>query len=224
MYILKISQVFPTPQKKPGSSWLRMLRKNALTIILLAVVVMLYVSKDFKAQFIRLAMQTGIMGKPKIETVATVTNQPSIAHTKLRDQKGKTFTIGSLKGKVVFINFWATWCAPCRAEMAGIASLKKQFAADTSVVFLMVDADHQLDKSTRFLQRKDWGLFLEAPTDDLPVPLVEVLGAVPAPLYSKSIPASFVLNREGQVVMRFYGAADYSHPSFLDAFRKFVNK
>lgn len=220
MYTLKIS---PTTHKKQ-TSWLRFLRKNALTVSLLVIVVLLYVSKDFKAQFIRLAMKTGVMGRPKMEAAALVTTQSSIAHTKLRDQKGKVFMLGSLQGKVVFINFWATWCAPCRAEMAGIATLKKQFAGDTSVVFLMVDADNKLEKSARFLQRKDWGLFLEAPNAHLPTPLVEILGSVPAPLYSKSIPASFVLDREGQVVMRFFGAADYSHPSFLTAFRKFVEK
>lgn len=45
----------------------------------------------------------------------------------LRDTKGQTVRLGDYKGKVVLLNFWATWCAPCRAEMPGLVKLQKEY-------------------------------------------------------------------------------------------------
>lgn len=45
----------------------------------------------------------------------------------LKDIKGQTFRLGDYKGKVILLNFWATWCAPCRAEMPDLVKLQKQY-------------------------------------------------------------------------------------------------
>lgn len=55
-------------------------------------------------------------------------NQPAHAQdVSFLDENGQTVTLSSLRGKVVFINFWATWCPPCKVEMPGINKLKKLF-------------------------------------------------------------------------------------------------
>src|SRR5690606_3035773 len=61
-----------------------------------------------------------------------------------KDKDGKTVSLKSLKGKVVFINFWATWCPPCIHEMPSINELKKTFKGNDNIVFLMVDVDNNI--------------------------------------------------------------------------------
>lgn len=60
---------------------------------------------------------------------------------KLRDLKGQTVSLSALHGKVVFLNIWATWCAPCRDEMPSIESLYQKFNQDKDFVVLAVSQD-----------------------------------------------------------------------------------
>src|SRR5690606_16508266 len=71
------------------------------------------------------------------------------------DEDGKKVSLESLKGKVVFINFWATWCPPCIHEMPSINKLKQSFDADDEIIFLMVDVDGKLDKSTAVMEKNE---------------------------------------------------------------------
>src|ERR1700731_2757480 len=63
------------------------------------------------------------------------------ADFKLRDLKGTTISLSSLRGKVVFLNVWATWCSPCREEMPSIETLYEEFSKDPGFVMLAVSQD-----------------------------------------------------------------------------------
>src|SRR6266436_2137294 len=63
------------------------------------------------------------------------------ADFKLPDLNGSTISLSSLRGKVVFLNVWATWCAPCREEMPSIESLYKEFSKNGDFVVLAVSQD-----------------------------------------------------------------------------------
>jgi peroxiredoxin len=70
----------------------------------------------------------------------------------LTDLDGKVVHVGDLKGKVVLVDFWASWCAPCREELPVLESLHKKYASE-GLVIVGVSADSERDNMTKFLRR-----------------------------------------------------------------------
>ncbi len=97
---------------------------NGLFIILLLVIVLV---PDAKAFLIKGLMEIGFF-KARVET--PVASGMNLSGIRFKDAKGNQVDLGDLKGKVIFLNFWATWCPPCRAEMPSVNKLYKQFKAD----------------------------------------------------------------------------------------------
>ena len=123
----------------------------------------------------------------------------------LRDKNGQHFSLDSLKGQVIFINLWATWCPPCKAELPSIDKLKKHFKNNKAVTFLTIDADGAPQKASGYLAQQNI---------DLPVYALE--GQIPEMLSSDAIPYTIVLDKEGYMVYRHSGAADYSRSKFIN--------
>jgi thiol-disulfide isomerase/thioredoxin/ASC-1-like (ASCH) protein len=70
---------------------------------------------------------------------------------------GKSISLGSLKGKIVYADVWATWCAPCIEEIPHAKKLQKQFEGSDQVVFLNISVDNDIEAWTRFISSdKDW--------------------------------------------------------------------
>jgi len=176
---------------------------NTLFIILLLAVILV---PDAKAFLIKGLMEIGFY-KPDIETPATpATNLNGI---RFKDVKGNTVDLGDLKGKVIFLNFWATWCPPCRAEMPSVNKLYEQFKADKNVVFIFADADGDLAKSTRFMIGRKYEL-----------PVYKVESDVPEQIFSGSLPTTVVFDKQGRLSLHHEGAADYADKKIVD----FLNK
>jgi thiol-disulfide isomerase/thioredoxin len=70
----------------------------------------------------------------------------------LQDASGKSWQLSNLKGKVVFVNFWATWCKPCRDEMPSMEALNKAMAGQPFQMLSIVFND-DLDMADRFARR-----------------------------------------------------------------------
>jgi len=116
----------------------------------------------------------------------------------LVDVNGDPINLADYKNKVVVINIWATWCPPCIAEMPSFQRLYKVFEGNTEVVFLFV-ANDEVDKVKNFLDKKGYEL-----------PVYFSVGQVPAELSSGSLPTTYILNRQGQIVVNKVGALDWS--------------
>jgi len=112
--------------------------------------------------------------------------------------KNETVNLSAFKGKVVFINFWATWCPPCIGEMPAIESLYNQFKNNPDVVFCIVTTD---DKTAvlNFLQRKNFTF-----------PVYFAASEIPTKLASNTIPATFLISKNGQIIINQIGAANWS--------------
>lgn len=121
-------------------------------------------------------------------------------HWQFRDLDGKAIELGQLKGKVIFINIWATWCMPCVVEMQSIQKLYSAFQNE-EIVFLI--ASNQ-NKNT--VQR-----FYEKNNFTFSVYLIDY--SLPTTFQTMSIPATFIINREGEIALKHIGATDWNHSS-----------
>lgn len=122
------------------------------------------------------------------------------------DGNKKVISLKDLKGKVVFINFWATWCPPCIHEMPSIASLKKRYKDNPAVVFLMVDVDGNYEKSKKFMDDNKFDLPVHVPNGD-----------IPSNFLGNSIPTTVILDQTGKMIARMEGGRDYMAPEMIEA-------
>lgn len=111
----------------------------------------------------------------------------------IEDLDGNMLELSSLKGKVIFINFWATWCPPCLAEMPSIQRLYDEFKDD--IAFVMVSQESK-GILREFVEKKEYSF-----------PVYVLRSRQPNVFASRSIPASFLISPEGQIVMKKQGAA-----------------
>src|SRR5438034_1178856 len=78
---------------------------------------------------------------PNAPTIRFVRNPDPAPEFKLAALDGKPIALKDAKGKVVLLNFWATWCGPCRAEIPGLIELQKKYPDKLQVIGLAVDVD-----------------------------------------------------------------------------------
>lgn len=124
----------------------------------------------------------------------------------LMDLQGKKISLSSMKGELLLVNSWATWCPPCRAEMP---SLEKLFLTYGDRVKFLIVSNEDDQVVSEFIAKKKY---------TFPVYLAK--SASPSALSSKSIPATFIINRDGKVIYKKTGAFDWNSAKvkkFLDA-------
>ena len=137
---------------RSGSGWLKKHSGKVLNISLIILILLLIFVPDAKSWMMRQLIRTGVFN-------AQLDKQPALAASDVTefgltfvDTNGNHLSVASLKGKVVFINFWATWCPPCRAEMPSLNKLYQEFENDKDIVFLFVSEDEELTKATEYLK------------------------------------------------------------------------
>lgn len=126
----------------------------------------------------------------------------------LRDLKGDTVSLKSLRGKVVFLNVWATWCPPCREEMPSIEKLYEEFKGNKNLVILAVSQDTD--------GRKAVAPFVEQNGYHFPV-LLDPKNKVGDEYDVSGIPETFIIDREGRIVAHHVGPFDWASADFKDA-------
>jgi thiol-disulfide isomerase/thioredoxin len=120
-----------------------------------------------------------------------------------KDLAGSTQSLANLRGSITVINFWATWCVPCREELPLLSSLSQRYAA-TKIRFIAVSADESADTSKgrtkidAFLKTQNLGMdvWLGADLDTL-----DRLGL------GNELPATAILDDQGVIVARILGEA-----------------
>lgn len=115
---------------------------------------------------------------------------------RLVDQKGNDFNFERKKGEVIFINFWATWCPPCVAEMPSLQKLYDDYG--NRVAFMFV-ANDDSEKVTKFLIKKGYN-----------IPVYYSKTKNPDVLTSKVLPTTYIINREGRIIVAEIGATDWN--------------
>ncbi|MFC3196301.1 TlpA family protein disulfide reductase [Parapedobacter deserti] len=187
---------------------------TVITLSLCLFMAVLLLSPDAKAWVSRGLMAIGLY-KPDLAQNADDTAQPTPSAAAgqpsvfVMDGQGTPIDVANQSDKVVFINFWATWCPPCIAEMPSIDKLYQQFKDDERIVFVMVDVDNQYEKSRQFMLDRKLSLPVHVPS-----------GNIPGDWLGNSIPTTVILDKRGQIAARHEGMADYSRPEVVEFIQK----
>ncbi|HUV97726.1 MAG TPA: TlpA disulfide reductase family protein, partial [Acidobacteriaceae bacterium] len=122
---------------------------------------------------------------------------------KLKDLQGQTQQLSSLRGQIVVVNFWATWCAPCRQELPRLSQLAQQWAGK-EVWFVAVSIDNRKDqgKIGPIVQR-----LRVAQTTNFSVWVGSSDYTLRAFGLGNMVPGTVVINRQGRIVTRIMGEA-----------------
>lgn len=179
------------------------LAKNGFTTLLICFLVLMVVSPVAKSWVLQKLVATGLFrAHIQQEGVPGVTVRETDFH--FVNETGAVISTDSLRGKVVFVNFWASWCPPCRAEMPSLQKLYQRFKNDNRIIMLFMNEDDDKAKAISFLQENKYSF-----------PLQSTTGPVGASVFSGTLPTTIVLDKTGKLVMQHTGMADYDSESFI---------
>lgn len=134
---------------------------------------------------------------------------------KLADLEGETHDLSRLRGKVVLINFWATWCPPCRREMPSMERLSQALAGEPFVV-LAVDVGENADTIEIFTSQLEavptFPILLDA--DSRALQAWDVAG----------LPTTFLVDKKGRVVAGAIGGREFDHAEMVEAIRRLIRE
>ncbi|MBB2146320.1 redoxin domain-containing protein [Pedobacter sp. LMG 31464] len=180
----------------------KLTRKNIFNSIFIALLLLVLFVPSAKALMLQGLMEIGLF-KPSL-TSKTSTTTTDLAAIKFKTAKGEIVSLADLQGKVIFLNFWATWCPPCLAEIPSVNKLYEQYKNDPEVVFLLVDADSDFPKAQAYMDRKKYKL-----------PVYNFASNLPESIFKGSLPTTIVFDKKGRVSFNGEGAANYSSPKFI---------
>jgi thiol-disulfide isomerase/thioredoxin len=144
--------------------------------------------------------QDGKGGMSKLVRAEAPKALPDVA---FQDHTGASRSLAEWKGKVVLVNLWATWCAPCKLEMPSLDRLQAQLGgADFAVLPISLDRQG-LDMPRKFLAANKLG--------NLPL-LIDSSTGIAGKLGAIGLPATIILDREGHEIARLLGPAEWDSP------------
>ena len=126
---------------------------------------------------------------------------------KLRNIKGNYESLNSYRGKVVVLNFWATWCAPCRIEMPSFEKLYRRYRSEGVTVLAIT-----LDKNSENKIKS----FVDEYALSFPI-LLDEKGEVERLYPSMTIPFTYIIDRQGRIVARVDGAKNWESSETFEA-------
>jgi cytochrome c-type biogenesis protein len=138
--------------------------------------------------------------------------RPTAPEIILKDLNGKTVKLSDYRGKVVILNFWASWCPPCREEMPELDQANKEFEKSNDAVLLSVDLTdgvrETVEKANKFISDNKYSMRVLLDTEGLAADEYEIT----------NIPTTYIIDKQGKVYDRIVG------PTSKDALMDYVSK
>jgi thiol-disulfide isomerase/thioredoxin len=150
--------------------------------------------------------------KIDIKPIKDKNTVPNISLESLKG--GKVELRNAMKGKVVFLNFWATWCGPCKEEMPSMEALYKQYQ-DKNFLFLTISVDYEgLTPVKAFIEKTKYTfpVLLDPKNDTLDLFAVT------------RIPTTFIIDKEGRMIGRALGPRNWKCPEVESILNQLIGK
>ena len=123
----------------------------------------------------------------------------------LPDLQGQTHTLSDYRGQVIFLNVWASFCAPCREEMPSMERLVRDYR-ERGLVMLAVSVDPEAQQARQFMEQ-----FLPGQRSAMTV-LHDPTSATAHEYGTELLPETYIIDRQGRIVARFVNAYDWTRP------------
>jgi peroxiredoxin len=150
----------------------------------------------------------GTSQKPKAaanELLSAIENKPLAPDFRLPDDEGDMHALSDYKGKTVIINFWATWCPPCRAELPSMNRAWKKLK-DHNVQMLALNVGEDEDTVFAFTGEQEIDFQI----------LLDQSGEVANQWPMRGLPTTYIVNKEGQVVYRAIGGREWDSDEIIN--------
>jgi thiol-disulfide isomerase/thioredoxin len=179
---------------------------RALTIPLLVYTAVAVPANSAAAQALDAGARAGIeaLRDGDMRKLAVHETGATVADVAFLDPDGAETTLAASDGRLRLVNFWATWCAPCREEMPALAALNADLGGDDFEVLLVATGRNAPEAIERF--------FAEADIRGLETSL-DPRGALAQAMGVPGLPVTLILNREGDELARLIGGADWNGAS-----------
>ncbi|WP_196892688.1 TlpA family protein disulfide reductase [Aureivirga marina] len=165
-------------------------KKFSITDIILIAFIVLLIIPSTKAKILQI-----ISSSPSVESVGE-RRKLDTYNWNLKGVNEENLNFNQTKEKVVLVNFWATWCPPCIAEMPSLQKLYNDYKDKVQFVFV---SNENPEKIKSFLNNKGYDL-----------PIYSSLSRAPKEFESSSIPATFLVDKAGYIVIDKKGSADWN--------------
>ena len=145
--------------------------------------------------------------KPDIKNLVLIENPKKYEDVIFKDINQKNVDLASYRGKLIVLNFWATWCAPCREEMPSLDNLQSDKRVNNLKVFPINIGQENLSKSENFFKQlniQNLNIYF-----DSTITLAKKFNL-------RGVPTSIFFNKEGEEFARVIGSIDFNHEEFIN--------
>ncbi len=185
------------------------LTKTITWYLLFIGLIFIALNPNAKAWALQRLVNIGVFNAKIKEGKAASTNQLQFNFT---NSPGERVELSTLRGKVVFVNFWASWCPPCRAEMPSLNRLYEEFKGDERIVFIFLNEDDDLAKAKDYLSKENFD-----------IPLFKYGSGMPTEVFSGSLPTTIIIDKQGAMIYHHEGIANYHSAGFTSQLRSLLN-
>ena len=145
--------------------------------------------------------------KPDLKNLVLIKNPKSYEDVTFMDINQKNLNLDDFKGKLVILNFWATWCAPCKEEMPSLDDLQSNTKLNNLKIFPINIGQEDISKSESFFKElniNNLDIYIDAP-----ITLAKKLSL-------RGVPTTILFNKEGKEFARILGSIDFSNKEFIN--------
>jgi thiol-disulfide isomerase/thioredoxin len=145
--------------------------------------------------------------KPNIKNLVLIKNPKIYEDVIFKDINQKNVNLDDFKGKLIILNFWATWCAPCKEEMPSLDDLQSNNKISNLKIFPINIGQEDLSKSEFFfneLNIKNLDIYIDAP-----ITLAKKFAL-------RGVPTTILFNKEGKEFARIMGSIDFNNEKFIN--------
>ncbi len=190
--------------KKLDAKWM-----TVIVVVIVLVGLIVYTGQDmFNGAP---AATTAAAPAPKAQGASGAEELVAAPDFTLKDINGNDVSLKDYRGKLVFVNFWATWCGPCRAEIPAFVDLIDTYGKDGfAILGISLDSPRDIKKIPAFMEQMKMNYPVLLANEEVRADY----GGI------SSIPTTFVINREGKVLGRIVGARP--HEMFENIIKKYL--